>query len=188
MALLEIKNLKIDFLSGHGELRAVDDVSLGLNAGETLCLVGESGCGKSVTALSIARLLPSPPARYAGGEILLNGRDVLKMSKAELREIRGGVVSYVFQEPAASLNPVVRVGNQIKESLKLHKPAQLQEVIRLLKLVGIPAPDSRIKSYPHELSGGMQQRIMIAMALASRPQLLIADEPTTALDVTIQAQ
>jgi oligopeptide/dipeptide ABC transporter ATP-binding protein len=188
MSLLEIKNLKLDFGSGSAAVRAVDDISLSIEAGETVCLVGESGCGKSVTALSIARLLPSPPARYAGGEILLNGRDVLKMSKAELREIRGGVVSYVFQEPAASLNPVVRVGNQIKESLKLHKPEKLHEVIRLLKLVGIPAPESRIKSYPHEMSGGMQQRVMIGMALAARPQLLIADEPTTALDVTIQAQ
>jgi peptide/nickel transport system ATP-binding protein len=193
MPLLEIKNLKLEFGSGNAAVRAVDDISLSVEAGETVCLVGESGCGKSVTALSIARLLPAPPARYAGGEILLNGRDVLKMSKAELREIRGGVVSYVFQEAAASLNPVIRVGNQIKESLKLHKPeklreTQLAELIRLLKLVGIPAPESRIKSYPHELSGGMQQRIMIAMALASRPRLLIADEPTTALDVTIQAQ
>jgi len=188
MPLLEIKNLKLEFGSGTAAVRAVDDISLSIDAGEKVCLVGESGCGKSVTALSIARLLPSPPARYAGGEILLNGRDVLKMSRAELREIRGGVVSYVFQEPAASLNPVVRVGNQIQESLKLHKPEKLREVIRLLKLVGIPAPESRIKSYPHEMSGGMQQRIMIAMALAARPQLLIADEPTTALDVTIQAQ
>src|SRR5438445_2819571 len=122
MALLEIKNLKLEFGSGDAAVRVVDDISLSIDAGETVCLVGESGCGKSVTALSIARLLPSPPARYVGGEILLNGRDVLKMSKAELREIRGGVVSYVFQEPAASLNPVVRVGNQIKEALKLHKP------------------------------------------------------------------
>jgi oligopeptide/dipeptide ABC transporter ATP-binding protein len=217
MSLLEIKNLKLDFGSGTLAVRAVDDVSLSIEAGETVCLVGESGCGKSVTALSVARLLPSPPARYAGGEIILNGRDVLKMSKGELREIRGGVISYVFQEPAASLNPVICVGNQIKEALKVHKPDELEEtslalrgniptlspsregsgarrrsseeeVIRLLKLVGIPAPESRLKSYPHELSGGMQQRIMIAMALASEPQLLIADEPTTALDVTIQAQ
>src|SRR5215475_6525402 len=190
MPLLEIKNLKLEFAAGDRNLRAVDDVSLTINAGETLCLVGESGCGKSVTALSIARLVPSPPAKYPGGEILLNGRDVLKMSKQELRGIRGGVVSYIFQDPSASLNPVFRVGNQIKESLKLHRPNQAtdEEVIRLLKLVGIPAPESRIRDYPHQMSGGMQQRVMIAMALASEPKLLVADEPTTALDVTIQAQ
>ena len=188
--LVEIKNLKLDFIAGDRALRAVDDVSLTINAGETVCLVGESGCGKSVTALSIARLVPAPPARYAGGEILVNGRDVLKMSGPELRAIRGGVVSYVFQDPGASLNPVFRVGNQIKESLKLHRPekATNDEVIRLLKLVGIPAPESRIRDYPHQMSGGMQQRVMIAMALASEPKLLVADEPTTALDVTIQAQ
>jgi len=168
----------------------VDGVSLNIGTGETVCLVGESGCGKTVTALSIARLVPMPPANYVGGEILLNGRDVLKMSNGELRSIRGGVVSYVFQEPGASLNPVFHIGNQIRESLKLHKPkkATNEEVIRLLKLVGIPAPESRIKNYPFEMSGGMQQRVMIAMALASEPKLLVADEPTTALDVTIQAQ
>ncbi len=190
MLLLEIKNLKMDFGTGADALRAVDGVSLTIGAGETVCLVGESGCGKSVTALSIARLVPAPPARYVGGEILLNGRDVLKMSNGELRDIRGGVVSYVFQEPGASLNPVFRIGSQIKESLKLHKPEKANdaEVIRLLKLVGIPAPESRIKNYPFEMSGGMQQRVMIAMALASEPKLLVADEPTTALDVTIQAQ
>ncbi len=190
MPLLEIKNLKLDFASNDRNLRAVDDVSITIDAGETVCLVGESGCGKSVTALSIAQLVPMPPARYVGGEILLNGRDVLKMSKQELREIRGGVVSYIFQDPSASLNPVFRVGNQIKESLKLHRPEKAtdEEVIRLLKLVGIPAPESRIKDYPHQMSGGMQQRVMIAMALASEPKLLVADEPTTALDVTIQAQ
>jgi peptide/nickel transport system ATP-binding protein/oligopeptide transport system ATP-binding protein len=190
MNLLEIKNLKMDFGSGTDALRAVDGVSLMVDAGETVCLVGESGCGKTITALSIARLVPTPPANYVGGEILLNGRDVLKMSNGELRDIRGGVVSYVFQEPGASLNPVFRVGNQIKESLKLHKPEKAtdKEVIRLLKLVGIPAPESRIKNYPFEMSGGMQQRVMIAMALASEPKLLVADEPTTALDVTIQAQ
>src|SRR5207249_826336 len=155
-----------------------------------VCLVGESGCGKSVTALSIARLVPSPPARYPGGEIFLNGQDVLRMSNAQLRQIRGGVVSYVFQEPGASLNPVFPIGRQIKESLKLHRPkaASDDEVVRLLKLVGIPAPESRRRDYPHQLSGGMQQRVMIAMALASEPKLLVADEPTTALDVTIQAQ
>jgi len=188
--LLEIRNLTLDFLSGRTALRAVDDVSLTLNTGETLCLVGESGCGKSVTALSIARLVPSPPARYAGGEIQLEGRDVLTMSKAQLRDIRGGVVSYVFQDPGASLNPVFQVGTQIKESLKLHRPehATDDEVIRLLKLVGIPAPELRMRNYPFEMSGGMQQRVMIAMALATEPKLLVADEPTTALDVTIQAQ
>ncbi|MBI3876874.1 MAG: ABC transporter ATP-binding protein [Verrucomicrobia bacterium] len=190
MPLLEIKNLQLEFGTGADAVRAVDGVSLSIAEGETMCLVGESGCGKSVTALSIARLVPTPPAHYACGEILVNGCDVLKMAKADLRQIRGGVVSYVFQEPSASLNPVFRVGNQIKESLKLHRPqfATDEEVIRLLKLVGIPAPESRIKDYPHQMSGGMQQRIMIAMALASEPKLLVADEPTTALDVTIQAQ
>ena len=190
MPLLEIKNLKLDFGKNADALRAVDGVSLTIGAGETVCLVGESGCGKTVTALSIARLVPTPPANYVGGEILLNGQDVLKMPNGELRAIRGGVVSYVFQEPGASLNPVFRIGNQIKESLKLHRPekATKEEVIRLLKLVGIPAPESRIRNYPFEMSGGMQQRVMIAMALASEPKLLVADEPTTALDVTIQAQ
>jgi peptide/nickel transport system ATP-binding protein len=188
--LLEIKDLKLEFVSGAKALRAVDGVSFTIHPGETVCLVGESGCGKSVTALSIARLVPSPPAKYAGGQILLRGRDVLKMNKAELREIRGGVVSYIFQEPSASLNPVFRVGSQIREALKLHRPqaANDAEVVRLLKLVGIPAPELRLRDYPHQLSGGMQQRVMIAMALASEPQLLVADEPTTALDVTIQAQ
>jgi len=190
MPLLEIRNLQLDFVTDGHAARAVDGVSLHIDAGETLCIVGESGCGKSVTAQSIARLVPTPPARYVDGEILLNGRDTLKMSPAELQTIRGGVVSYVFQEPGASLNPVFRVGAQIKESLKLHQPAKANdvEVIRLLKLVGIPAPESRLKNYPFEMSGGMQQRVMIAMALASEPKLLVADEPTTALDVTIQAQ
>ena len=190
MALLEIKNLKLDFVSAAASVRAVDGLSLSLETGETLCLVGESGCGKSVTALSIARLLPAPPARYAGGEVLVDGRDVLKMSSRELRDIRGGMVGYVFQEPSASLNPVMRVGTQILEMLKLHRPQQADEaeVIRLLKLVGIPAPESRLKDYAFQLSGGTQQRAMLAMALAAEPKLLIADEPTTALDVTIQAQ
>lgn len=188
--LLEIKNLILEFGAGEKALRAVDDVSFTIQAGETVCLVGESGSGKSVTALSIARLVPTPPARHVGGQILLNGDDVLRMSSEQLRDIRGGLVSYVFQEPGASLNPVFRVGTQIKESLKLHRreAATDDEVVRLLKLVGIPAPESRLRDYPHQLSGGMQQRVMIAMALASHPKLLVADEPTTALDVTIQAQ
>jgi len=190
MALLEIKDLSLDFRSAEGTVRALDKVSLQLAAGQTLCVVGESGCGKSVTALSIARLLPSPPAVYAGGEILLQGRNVLQMNPRELCAIRGGVVSFVFQEPGVSLNPVFRVGAQIKEALKIHRPkrASEEEVIRLLKLVGIPAPELRARDYPFQLSGGMQQRVMIAMALASEPELLVADEPTTALDVTIQAQ
>ena len=188
--LLSIRNLSLGFDKDGAFLPAVENVSLDLAAGETLCLVGESGSGKSITALSIARLLPTPPARYTGGEILLRGRDVLRMNAAELRRIRGGVVSYVFQEPSASLNPVMPVGRQILESLALHRPdaANDGEVIRLLQLVGIPAPESRLKDHPHQLSGGMQQRIMLAIALASQPALLIADEPTTALDVTIQAQ
>ena len=152
--------------------------------------MGESGCGKSITALSIARLVPEPPARYLTGQILLGGRDVLRLPESELRKLRGGVVSYVFQEPGASLNPVIRVGHQIKEALKLHRPdrATDAEVVRLLTLVGIAAPESRRKDYPFQMSGGMQQRVMIAMALASEPDLLVADEPTTALDVTTQAQ
>src|ERR1051326_6000664 len=190
MPLLEINNLQLDFGRAPHALRALDGVSLTIEAGKTLCLVGESGSGKNVTPLSITRLGASPPPLYTGGEILLEGRDVLKMNPAQLREIRGGVVSYIFQEPGASLNPVYRVGPQIKEALQLHRPemATEREVIRLLKLVGIPAPESRIRSYPHEMSGGMQQRVMIAMALAPQPKLLIADEPTTALDVTVQAQ
>ncbi|MGY8673774.1 MAG: ABC transporter ATP-binding protein [Verrucomicrobiia bacterium] len=190
MSLLEIKNLQLEFGSGDRRVRAVDGVSMSIAAGETTCLVGESGSGKSVTALSIARLIPSPAASYPAGEILLEGRDVLKMDQRELRAIRGGVVSYVFQEPSSALNPVFRVGQQIMESLRLHRPekADRAEVIRLLKLVEIPAPETRIRDYPHQMSGGMQQRVMIAMALASEPKLLIADEPTTALDVTIQAQ
>lgn len=188
--LLEINNLQIDFATNDTLVRAVDGVSLSIAAGETLCIVGESGCGKTATALSIARLLPSPPAKYSGGEIFVEQKDVLKASKAELRQIRGCVVSYVFQDASVSLNPVFQVGTQIKETLKLHRPevANNAEAVRLLKLVGIPDPESRLKNYPHEMSGGMQQRVMIAMALASQPKLFIADEPTTALDVTIQTQ
>ena len=190
MPLLDIQDLHLEFGTGADAVRAVDGLSLTIAEGETLGLVGESGCGKSVTALSITRLVPAPPARYTSGRILLDGKDVLKMEQSKLRHIRGKMVSYIFQEPGSSLNPVFRVGSQIKESLQLHRPemATDSEVIRLLKLVGIPAPELRIKDYPHQMSGGMQQRIMIAMALASEPRLLVADEPTTALDVTIQAQ
>ncbi|MDA1275204.1 MAG: ABC transporter ATP-binding protein [Verrucomicrobia bacterium] len=189
-ALLQIDNLTLEFGRGTSALRALDRVSLSVAPGEVVCLVGESGSGKSVTALSIARLLPTPPANYRSGRILLEGQDTLKMTPSQLRTIRGGKVSYVFQEPGMSLNPVLTVGYQIKESLKLHQPASAtnNEVARLLKLVGISSPETRIRNYPHEISGGMQQRAMIAMALASRPKLLIADEPTTALDATIQAQ
>jgi peptide/nickel transport system ATP-binding protein len=190
MDLLEIRNLSLRFDTDTGPVPIVDDVSLSLGKGETLGLVGESGCGKSVTALSIARLLPEPPARYLGGQIFLEGRDVLTLSKAELRRIRGGVVSYIFQEPGASLNPVWRVGSQIRESLRLHRPGEDSEVevVRWLHRVGVASAEERARDYPHQLSGGLQQRVMIAMAIASRPQLLVADEPTTALDVTIQAQ
>ncbi len=190
IALLEIRNLQLKFGSGRDAARAEDGGSFSLKAGKTLCRVGKSGSGKSVTAPCIANLLSSPPARYVGGEILLEGRDVLKMSSRELHDVRGGLVSYVFQEPGASLNPVFRIGAQIKESLNYHRPAVANdaEVVRLLKLVSIPAPASRLRNYPHEMSAGMQQRVMIAMALASQPKLLVADEPTTALDVTIQAQ
>jgi oligopeptide/dipeptide ABC transporter ATP-binding protein len=190
MSLLEIKNLKLDFASRKQSLRVVDDLSLSLSAGETLGLVGESGSGKSVTALSVARLLPEPPAHYVEGEIRLEGEDVLQMPKTRLRQLRGSVVSYVFQEPGASLNPVVRIGKQIREALQLHQPENSTEaeVVNLLKLVRIPAPEARVRDYPFQLSGGVQQRVMLAIALACRPKLLIADEPTTALDVTIQAQ
>ena len=188
--LLELRDLSVDFRVDDAWARAVDGVSLTIAAGETLCLVGESGCGKSVTALSIARLSPTPPARYAGGQVLVEGRDTLAMSDKELRSVRGGMVSYIFQEPGASLNPVMRIRDQIKEALRLHRPERADdaEVVRLLKLVGIPAPESRMRDHPHRLSGGMQQRVMIAMALAPEPKLLVADEPTTALDVTVQAQ
>ncbi len=188
--LLDVRDLRISFFTDDGEVRAVNGVSFQMKKGETLALVGESGCGKSVTALALARLVATPPGKYVGGQILLQGRDVLTMDKRELRAVRGAKISYIFQEPSSSLNPVFKVGYQIKEVLKLHRPdaATDNEVTRLLQLVGIPEPQRRLNQYPHEFSGGMQQRVMIAMGLACQPDLLIADEPTTALDVTIQAQ
>ncbi|QSH40156.1 ABC transporter ATP-binding protein [Lentisphaerota bacterium ZTH] len=195
MKLLQVKNLSIDFKDSGKWLPVVSDVNFDLEQGEILAIVGESGCGKSVTCMSLTKLLPVPPARYRSGEIEFRHRrqvcDPLRLSRRRLREIRGGGIAYIFQEPSVSLNPVYRVGDQIAEAIELHRPEiddVEAEVINQLRQVGIPAPESRINCYPHELSGGMQQRIMIAMALACNPELLIADEPTTALDVTIQAQ
>jgi peptide/nickel transport system ATP-binding protein len=189
--LLEVKNLVTEFRTDEGVLRAVDDVSFELPPGGTLGIVGESGCGKSVTSLSILRLIQAP-GRITHGEIRFEGQDLLKLSEAEMRKLRGSAISMIFQEPMSSLNPVYTVGAQIAESVIVHqrvsKRAALDRAVELLGLVGIPAPGERIKSYPHQLSGGMRQRVMIAIALACNPRLLIADEPTTALDVTIQAQ
>jgi len=191
MSLLEVRNLKTYFATARGEVRSVDDVSFTLERGETLSLVGESGCGKSVTALSIMRLVASP-GRITGGEILFEGRDLLKLSAAEMRGMRGNDIAMIFQDPMTSLNPVFTVGEQIAEAIRLHRRVSKREAwnqaIEGMRDVAIPAPETRAKNYPHEMSGGMRQRVMIAMALACDPKLLIADEPTTALDVTIQAQ
>jgi len=189
--MLTIKDLKIGFQSPSGISPALKGVSLELGKGETLAIVGESGSGKSVTALAITRLLPTPPAVYEGGQILFDGKDLLKASDAELRRVRGGRIAYIFQEPSTSLNPVYTIRSQIAEMIRLHRPEVADidaEIIHWLDAVGIVDPASRINDYPHQLSGGMQQRVMIAMALSARPELLIADEPTTALDVTIQKQ
>lgn len=188
--VLRIENLTVDFGSGRAASRVVDGVTFSIGRGEMFCLVGESGCGKSVTALSIGRLLPAPPACRINGEVWLGEREVLKMREGEVRTIRGRGVSYVFQEPGTSLNPAFTVGSHIKDALKLHRPdyATDEEVLRLLNSVRISEPESRMRAYPHQLSGGMQQRVMIAAALACQPKLLVADEPTTALDVTVQAQ
>ena len=189
--LLDIRNLAIDFATETGTVEAVKGISFSLMEGETLAIVGESGSGKSVTGLALTRLLPEPPALYRSGEILLHGRDVLKMSPRELRQIRGNKIAYIFQEPSTSLNPVFTIRNQIAEAIQLHRPEVRDidaEVVKYLDLVGIVDPAKRLHDYPHQLSGGMQQRVMIAMALSCQPELLVADEPTTALDVTIQAQ
>lgn len=189
--LLEIRNLNIAFHTETGVVEAVKGIDLSLEKGETLAIVGESGSGKSVTGLALTRLLPEPPARYASGEILLEGRDVLKMKPDELRKVRGNRIAYVFQEPSTSLNPVFTIRWQIAEAIKLHRPDVRDvdaEIVKYLELVGIVNPRQRMNDYPHQLSGGMQQRAMIAMALVCHPDLLVADEPTTALDVTIQAQ
>jgi oligopeptide transport system ATP-binding protein len=190
--LLDIKNLSTHFNTSAGTIKAVNDVSFELREGETLGLVGESGCGKSVTALSIMRLVPSPPGRIVSGDVIFQGQNLLKISEAEMQNVRGRDIGMIFQEPMTSLNPVLSIGRQLREPLELHlgmtKQQSLSRSSELLELVGIPDPATRLKTFPHQTSGGQRQRIMIAMALSCEPKLLIADEATTALDVTIQAQ
>src|SRR6266571_5564101 len=190
--LLNVSDLRVYFQTEAGILKAVDGVSFEIAAGETLGLVGESGCGKSVTAYSILKLLPSPPARYEGGEISFRGESLLELDDRELRRVRGNLISMIFQEPMSSLNPIMSIGAQIGEAIREHQKKSNREAreiaVDMLRRVGIGSPESRLREYPHQLSGGLKQRVMIAMALACRPSLLIADEPTTALDVTIQAQ
>lgn len=190
--LIDIRDLHTQFFTDDGLARAVDGVSYSLQRGETVGVVGESGCGKSVTALSVLRLIPNPPGRIVGGEILFEGNNLLELSPAEMRRIRGNDISMIFQEPMTSLNPVFTIGNQIAEAVCLHqglsKKEAINKAIEMLALVGIPVPERRVHEYPHQLSGGMRQRAMIAMALSCNPKVLIADEPTTALDVTIEAQ
>jgi oligopeptide/dipeptide ABC transporter ATP-binding protein len=191
--VLSIRNLVVEFRTEDGIVHAVDDISYDVFPGETLGIVGESGSGKSVSTMSILGLIPQPPGRIASGTAMFKGKDLLKMKKRELRRVRGDEVAMVFQDPMTSLNPVLRVGYQLGEAIKTHYPKEPNEkvkerVIELLRLVGVPNPDSRYENYPHEFSGGMRQRAMIAMSIANSPSLLIADEPTTALDVTIQAQ
>jgi len=190
--LLDVKNLEVHFSMFAGTFKAVDRVSFSVDKGETLGIVGESGCGKTVTALSILRLIPEPPGNIKGGKIFLGQTNLLETPRGELRNIRGNKISMIFQEPMTALNPVLTVGRQIAETLRLHrgmsKKESWNESVELLRRVGIPSPETRVRDYPHQMSGGMRQRAMIAMAVACEPELLIADEPTTALDVTIQAQ
>ena len=192
MALLDIRGLKTHFRTDDGWVHAVDGVDLRVEAGETVCLVGESGSGKSVTAMSVLKLVPMPPGRIVAGQVLWDGRDLVPLAPAEMQKLRGREIGVVFQEPMTALNPVYTVGEQICEGLRLHeglsRAAALERAAELLALVHIPMPSRRVHDYPHQFSGGMRQRVMIAMALACKPRLLIADEPTTALDVTIQAQ
>ncbi|MGC2412488.1 MAG: ABC transporter ATP-binding protein [Stellaceae bacterium] len=190
--VLEVEGLRTYLFTRLGVVKAVDDVSFAVRRGDTLAIVGESGCGKTMTALSLLRLVPNPPGRIVAGSIKIDGKDLVTLDEAEMRDIRGNEISMIFQEPMTSLNPVMTIGAQISETIRLHedlsKAAALEKTIEMLRLVRIPEPAQRVKEYPHQLSGGMRQRAMIAMALACNPRVLIADEPTTALDVTIQAQ
>ncbi|WP_137891877.1 ABC transporter ATP-binding protein [Ramlibacter sp. 2FC] len=190
--LLQVEDLQVEFRTRRGTALVLGGVDFEVRRGETLCVVGESGCGKSMTALALLRLIPSPPGRIRGGRIRFQGEDLLQASEARMREVRGNRISMIFQEPMTSLNPVYTVGDQIAESLRLHAGLDAKQAreraIEMLRQVGIPAPERRVDEYPHQMSGGMRQRVMIAMALACRPDILIADEPTTALDVTVQAQ
>ncbi|MDT7835932.1 ABC transporter ATP-binding protein [Aquabacterium sp. OR-4] len=192
MALLEIQGLKTHFKTDDGWLHAVDGVDIAIEAGQTVCVVGESGCGKSVTAKTVMKLIDMPPGKIVAGRVLWQGRDLVPLGAAEMQKIRAKEIAMIFQEPMTSLNPVFTVGEQIAESVRLHeglsRAEALNRAVEMLRLVGIPTPERRVKDYPHQFSGGMRQRVMIAIALACSPKLLIADEPTTALDVTIQAQ